>query len=296
MTQFTNLPDVRVVGAMYDKGAIMLKRTITAVVAIALFIPVCIFSDTLIFPAVMALLSVIGVYEMLGCVGVKNHRILSAVCIIFGALPLVPFFAGENAIEIITAVSVVFLIAVYAIDVFSKGKIDYTLSASSFMGVFYIAVSFTAIVLLRRDSEYSYLLVFIGPWVSDTFAYIFGRLLGKHKLIPEVSPKKTIEGSIAGIIFAAISYVLYAYIISHFFDNSLTPNYIVMAVSGALVSIVSQIGDLSASAVKRRFGIKDYGFIFPGHGGVMDRFDSVIMTAPILYIISCLPITAGLLI
>ncbi len=289
-------PHVHVVGAMYDKEAIMLKRTITAIVAIALFIPVCIFSDTLIFPAVMAFLSVIGVYEMLGCIGVKKHYVLSAVCIVFGALPLIPFFAGDNATEIISAVSVVFLIVVYAIDVFSKGKIDYTISASAYMGVFYIAVSFTSIVLLREGSEYAYLLVFIGPWVSDTFAYIFGRLLGKHKLIPEISPKKTIEGSIAGIIFASAAYVLYAYIISHNFDSSATPNYIVMAVSGALVSIVSQIGDLSASAVKRRFGIKDYGFIFPGHGGVMDRFDSVIMTAPILYIISRLPMTAGLLI
>ncbi len=111
-----------------------------------------------------------------------------------------------------------------------------------------------------------------------------------------MSPKKTVEGSVAGIIFAALSYVLYAFIISKNFDTTATPNYIVMAVSGALVSIVSQVGDLSASAVKRHFGIKDYGFIFPGHGGVMDRFDSVIMTAPILYIISQLPITAGFLI
>lgn len=274
----------------------MLKRTITAVVAIALFIPVCIYSDTVVFPAVMALLSVIGVFEMLGCVGVRKHYILAGISLVFGAMPIVPFFAGESTLKIIAALCVVYLIAVYATDVFSKGKLDYTLSSSTFMGVFYIAVSFTSIVLLRGEGKYLYLLVFIGPWVSDTFAYIFGRLLGKHKLIPEVSPKKTVEGSVAGIVFAALSYVLYAFIISKNFDTTATPNYIVMAVSGALVSIVSQVGDLSASAVKRHFGIKDYGLIFPGHGGVMDRFDSVIMTAPILYIISQLPITAGFLI
>ena len=274
----------------------MLKRTITAVVAIALFIPVCIYSDTVVFPAVMALLSVIGVFEMLGCVGVRKHYILAGISLVFGAMPIVPFFAGESTLKIVAALCVVYLIAVYATDVFSKGKLDYTLSSSTFMGVFYIAVSFTSIVLLRGEGKYLYLLVFIGPWVSDTFAYILGRLLGKHKLIPEVSPKKTVEGSVAGIVFAALSYVLYAFIISKNFDTTATPNYIVMAVSGALVSIVSQVGDLSASAVKRHFGIKDYGFIFPGHGGVMDRFDSVIMTAPILYIISQLPITAGFLI
>lgn len=273
----------------------MLKRTITAVVAIMLFIPICIYSDTVVFPIAMAILSVIGVYEMLGCVGVRKNYSIAVVSLIFGAMPIIPFFVKNEPINIIFALSVVYLILIYAADVFSRGKIDYTLSASAFMGVFYISVSFTSIVLLRQQSNYLYILVFIGPWVSDTFAYIFGRLLGKHKLIPEVSPKKTIEGSAAGIIFAAISYVVYAIIITKYFDTSATPNYVIMAVSGAVVSVVSQIGDLSASAVKRHFGIKDYGFIFPGHGGVMDRFDSVVMTAPILYIISMLPFASGIL-
>ncbi len=273
----------------------MLKRTITAVVAIMLFIPICIYSDTVVFPIAMAILSVIGVYEMLGCVGVRKNYSIAVVSLIFGAMPIVPFFVKNEPINIVFALSVVYLILIYATDVFSRGKIDYTLSASAFMGVFYISVSFTSIVLLRQQSNYLYLLVFIGPWVSDTFAYIFGRLLGKHKLIPEVSPKKTIEGSVAGIIFAAISYVVYAIIITKYFDTSVTPNYVIMAVSGVIVSVVSQIGDLSASAVKRHFGIKDYGFIFPGHGGVMDRFDSVVMTAPILYIISMLPFASGIL-
>ncbi len=274
----------------------MLKRTITAVVAIMLFIPICVYSYTPIFPAAMAVLSVVGIYEMLGCVGVRKNYVLSGISLAFGLMPLVPLAFGDDSVSVVFALCVVYLIAVYAIDVFSKGKLDYTLSSSAFMGVFYIAVSFTSIVLLRSRSSYLYLLVFIGPWVSDTFAYICGRLFGKHKLIPEVSPKKTVEGSIGGIVFAAASYVVYAVIISNYFDTSSAPNYIVMAISGAVVSVVSQIGDLSASAVKRHFGIKDYGFIFPGHGGVMDRFDSVIMTAPILYIISCLPFAAELLV
>ena len=275
----------------------MLKRTITAVVAIALFIPVCVFSDTIIFPIVMALLSAVGVFEMLGCVGVRKHYIISALSLILGAaMPLIPYFTDENTIEIECALCVLYLIGVYATDVFSKGKLDYTISASTFMGVFYIAVSFTCITLLRENGKYLYLFVFIGPWVSDTFAYIFGRLLGKHKLIPEISPKKTIEGSIAGIIFSAAAFALYGFIINRYFDSSANTSYLLLVISGALVSVISQLGDLSASAVKRRFGVKDYGFIFPGHGGVMDRFDSVIMTAPILYIISCLPMTSGFLI
>lgn len=274
----------------------MLKRTITAVVAIALFIPVCVFSDTIIFPAVMALLSAVGVFEMLGCVGVRKHLVLSALSLVLGAaMPLIPYFTDEHTVEIEFALCVLYLIAVFAVDVFSRGKLDYTVSASTFMGVFYIAVSFTCITLLRENGKYLYLLVFIGPWVSDTFAYIFGRLIGRHKLIPEISPKKTVEGSAAGIVFAALAFALYGFIVNRFYDSAIEPRYVLLIISGALVSVISQIGDLSASAVKRRFGIKDYGFIFPGHGGVMDRFDSVIMTAPILYIISCLPATSGLL-
>jgi len=121
-------------------------------------------------------------------------------------------------------------------------------------------------------------------------------MFGKHKLIPEVSPKKTVEGSIGGIIFAAIAFVLYAVIIWKMNESAEMPNLIVFAAAGAIVSVISQIGDLSASVIKRRFGVKDYGFLFPGHGGVLDRFDSVLLTAPVLYILTCLPFFGGLLV
>ena len=268
----------------------MIKRTITAICAIALFIPVCYFSDTFVFPAVMAFLSTVAVYEMLKCVGLYKKKSVSVPSYLLGAaMPLIPYFIDKKTVEIEFALCVIYLIVIFASDIFSKGKTEFPVSASAFMGVFYIAVSFTCIVLIRKSGEYLYLLVFIGPWVSDTFAYLCGRLFGKHKLIPEVSPKKTIEGSIGGIVFSSVSFALYAFVISHFFDISSSPNYFVMAAAGAVVSVISQIGDLSASVIKRYFGIKDYGWLFPGHGGVMDRFDSVIMTAPVLYILTEIP-------
>ncbi|MGN1346122.1 MAG: phosphatidate cytidylyltransferase, partial [Eubacteriales bacterium] len=196
----------------------------------------------------------------------------------------------------IFAVCVMDLIFVFAAVVFSREKMDFTLAASAFTGVFYVAISFASIVLLRGVGKYLYLLVFIGPWVSDTFAYLCGRMFGRHKLIPEVSPKKTVEGSIGGIVFASLSYAVYAWVIVRWFDPTASPNYPVMLLAGAVASVVSQIGDLSASVVKRRFGIKDYGWIFPGHGGVMDRFDSVLLTAPVMYLLSQLPSFADLLI
>ena len=274
----------------------MLKRTITAIVLVAVFVPICYFSGTIVFPVAMAVLSVIAAYEMLGCVGVKKNAAVSIPAYLFtAAMPLIPWFCGESAVSLILASAVVLLIFIFATNVFSRGKLDYTISASAFTGIFYIGITFASIVLLRQTGKYLYLLVFIGPWTSDVFAYLCGRLFGKHKLIPEVSPKKTVEGSIGGIVFAAAAFALYAFIIKRFFDTSLTPNYAVLAISGAIVSVISQIGDLAASVIKRRFGVKDYGWLFPGHGGVMDRFDSVLLTAPVLYIISQIPALEGLL-
>ncbi|MBE6541831.1 MAG: CDP-archaeol synthase [Ruminococcaceae bacterium] len=275
----------------------MLKRTITAICAIAIFIPICYFSDTVIFPAAMAIVATVGAYEMLGCVGCrKNYLISVPSCILTLLMPLVPIFTEAKVVEIQFALCVVYQIFVFSAVVFSRGKIDFKDASAAFTGVFYVAVTFTCISNLTSLGRYTYLLVFIGPWVSDTFAYFCGRLFGRHKLIPEVSPKKTVEGSVGGIVFGAVSFVVYALIIKSFFNDAVTPNYVVLAVLGAVVSVVSQIGDLTASAIKRRYNIKDYGTVFPGHGGVLDRFDSVMLTAPLLYIITQLPFLEGMLI
>lgn len=275
----------------------MLKRTITAVCAIIIFIPICWFSDTFIYPAAMSFLSLASAYEMLGCVGMRRSPAVAIPSYLFGIiLPILPMLTDESTVPLASAGCVIYLICIFTATIFSRGKLDYAVSASTFTGVFYTAVSFTCIVLLREVSDYFYLLVFIGAWTSDTFAYLCGRLFGKHKLIPEVSPKKTVEGSIGGMIFAGAAFVIYAVIITSFFDTSANPNYILLAVSGVVVSGISQIGDLAASVIKRRFDIKDYGWIFPGHGGVLDRFDSVLLTAPVLYIISQIPAFAEFLI
>ena len=275
----------------------MLKRTVTAIVAVAVFIPICIFSDTFIWPAAMAILSLIAAYEMLGCVGMRKSLPVAIPSYIIGLfLPLIPLFTDESSVEMSCAVCMMYLIVLFAVVVFSRGKIDFMNASCAFTGIFYTAAAFTCLVLLREVGNTIYLLVFIGPWTSDTFAYLCGRMFGKHKLIPEVSPKKTVEGSIGGILFAAAAFVLYAVIVWKMNESSEMPNLLVFAAAGAIISVISQIGDLSASVIKRRFGVKDYGFLFPGHGGVLDRFDSVLLTAPVLYILTCLPFFSGLLV
>lgn len=271
----------------------MLKRTITAIVAIAVFFPFLYFSDTFMLPLAMSILGLAAAYEMVGCVGLrKNVWIAVPSYLLAIVLPQISLMTDEP-LPVVFFVCMIYMIFVFAATVFSRGKLDFTVAAAAFTGVFYVTVAFTSIVWLRGIGKYFYLLVFIGPWVSDTFAYLCGRLFGKHKLIPEVSPKKTVEGAIGGIVFAAISYVIYAMIVSIMNDCTLESDYLVMALAGALVSVISQIGDLIASVIKRRFGIKDYGWIFPGHGGVLDRFDSVLLTAPVLYILSQIPALAS---
>ena len=116
--------------------------------------------------------------------------------------------------------------------------------------------------------------------MSDTFAYFVGMLFGKHKLIEDVSPKKTIEGSIGGIFFCVVSFVVFGIIMDVFFDRS--ANILFLAISAVAVSVVSQIGDLIMSVIKRHYGIKDYGKLFPGHGGMLDRFDSILAVALVM--------------
>jgi phosphatidate cytidylyltransferase len=124
----------------------------------------------------------------------------------------------------------------------------------------------------------------IFPWVTDTFAYFSGRLFGKHKLIPAVSPKKTVEGAIGGAVFCALATLLYGFIVQKAYG--VIPNYPVLILGGLMIAAVSQIGDLVFSAIKRQYGIKDYGMMLPGHGGLLDRFDSCIAVSVLITLIS----------
>ncbi len=269
----------------------MLTRIITAVVAIAVFIPVLYFSETVVFAAVLALLALVAVLEMLRCTGLFRHwSVTLATCAAAVAFPLLPFWLGRSAVEHIAVLAlVVAMLALFAVMTFSRGKLTLSDASVSFASCLYVIAAFTALSLLRYGTEqgsYVYLICFIRAWVTDTFAYFTGRFLGKHKLIPDVSPKKTVEGSIGGVVFCIGSMVLYGYVVGLVSDGAVTANYLMLGVSGLFISAVSQVGDLLMSAVKRAYGVKDYGKLFPGHGGVLDRFDSVLAVALVLYVIT----------
>jgi phosphatidate cytidylyltransferase len=232
-------------------------------------------------------MSAMAVYEILNCPDQMKHYVLSVPALIYAlAGPLIANTRFANSYGILFAITIVFMFYLLYAHVFMTDKINTRDIATIFLSALYITTSITSIVLLRNAEfgQYIFLFIFIGACVTDTFAYFGGMLFGKHKLCPKVSPKKTIEGAISGVIFCTISFVLYAFLIAKL--ENVQPNYIMIAVIGAFISVISQLGDLAASAIKRDYGVKDYGSIFPGHGGILDRFDSIIAVAPFLFLLT----------
>ncbi len=180
-----------------------------------------------------------------------------------------------------------FIICSFVALVFFIDKVSIIDVSLMIFGFFYVTTLMSTIYLVREKpyGQFFVWLSFIAAWGCDTGAYFTGRAFGRHKLAPKLSPKKTIEGSIGGVIVATLLAVCYALAVSKF--SSIRDINIIgfCAVSGFIGSILAQIGDLTASAIKRYTGVKDYGNIIPGHGGVMDRFDSVLFTAPAIYIV-----------
>ncbi len=272
----------------------MKQRIITAVIGIGLFIPVLIFSHTWVYPIFMSLLSVAGTFEMIRCVGMIRKYFLSVPLLMLSlAMPITVrlFSSSEDYALLYVKVLIVLLVYFLSLPVFSKAHYSFAGVAAAVCTSVYVILGFTATIMVRDVpyGAYLFLLVFIGPWISDVFALLCGLKFGKHKLIPEISPKKTVEGSVGAILLTPLFILLYAWVVSQYIDVSLNMNILGVVLVGMLLSAIGQIGDLIASAIKRQYEIKDYGKLFPGHGGVMDRFDSVLPAAIILYMYTFLP-------
>lgn len=279
----------------------MKLRILTAIIGIPLVVVLLLYSDTIVLPIVLALACAIGEFEMLGCIGQRKKlsvaipSILYAAAVPFSVRYVVEFSSRDSYfLAVFGVVTFIYMFYLMSLAVVSKGTKsigDMTLTAATAM---YITVGFSSMVMLRdmnyNDNDfgfYIFMLIFIGAWIPDGAGYFCGRAFGKHKLIPDVSPKKTVEGAIGGVVFGGLSFVAFGAIIDA--ATKLEPRYISLALTGCVVAVVSIFGDLIASLIKRQYGIKDYGKLFPGHGGVMDRFDSIIAIAPFLLMICSHP-------
>ncbi len=267
----------------------MKQRIITALIATCVLIPVLIFSDTFALPLGIAACSVLAVFEMARCIGLHKAHVLTVplYLIAAGAPFLVRYIGATNTdatkyllLKCMMALALGMLLYFFAVMTFSHGKYKLADVCILFATVFYILLGFNGILVMRmhrHQGHLAYLTIFLGAWITDIFAYFCGVLFGrggKHKLIPDVSPKKTVEGSIGGMLFCVLTMVGFGLVCNHFLEED--ASLLIFALGGLIASIVSQIGDLVMSVVKRTYGIKDYGKIFPGHGGMIDRFDSII--------------------
>ena len=258
----------------------MKTRILTSIIIAAVAIPTLAFSGTLLYPIVMSALSLMAVFEMLRVLGyAKKLAIVIPAYLIALAFPTAAYFAATDVIKysvVAAAVIFVYLLYLLTLPVLTRGKLKITGMSAVFCTTVYVILAFSALSAVRTlDNGVFYMFIpFICSWVSDVFAYFVGRFFGKHKLIPEISPKKTVEGSIGGIVFAVLAMLLFGFIVDSFFD-AITVNYLVLGLMGFVLSIISQIGDLIASSLKREYGVKDYSNLLPGHGGIADRFDSI---------------------
>ena len=268
----------------------MKKRVLTAVVGIAILLPILFLSGTWFFPVAVAVCCTIALSEMLRCLGLA--RVWTVSLPTYAVSVAVPFLIRladrDDVLRLTAMLSVCAVLYLMGVSVFNHSKVTFAQLGEALLACLYIIFGFNSILYLRDlvGGEYVYLLVFIGAWVTDTFAYFCGVLFGKHKLIPQVSPKKTVEGSIGGTVFCILGFMLFGFILNKFF--SFRADYLALAISGLISAVVSQIGDLCMSVVKRERGIKDYGNVFPGHGGMMDRFDSILAVASVLALICSL--------
>ena len=261
-------------------------RLISGIVLVAVaLLTIC--SGGWILYGTLTIVSLIGMFELYRAVKVQKQgeNLLAVVGYLGVILHYILLSLGYSEYAMMNLIIV--LIAMMFVYVFSYPKYHAEQVMAAFFGVVYVGVMLSYIYQTRmiRDGAFLVWLIFLCSWGCDTCAYCVGMLIGKHKMSPVLSPKKSIEGAVGGVVGAALLGLIYALAAGKFFpefDHSPAVYALICAV-GALISMV---GDLAASGIKRNHNIKDYGKLIPGHGGILDRFDSVIFTAPVIYFLA----------
>lgn len=262
----------------------MKMRILAAVVLIPILLAVLFFAPPVFLAVLVGIICVIGAYELLYGTGfVKNPRLFCYTAVMAFAVPIwcyfgMPSLYGMVGVFLLTA-------ALFAEILHSKGKLRLEKAAVCYLGGLLIPYFLSTLVRLMGDGSgrITILLPFILAFMADSGAYFIGCAFGKHKLAPTISPKKSVEGFIGGIVFDVLSMLLFCLIMDRAFGYNV--NYLYALTYGIVGALAGTFGDLCFSVIKRQAGIKDYGNLIPGHGGVLDRFDSVIIVAPLTEIL-----------
>lgn len=261
----------------------MKTRIITALVGLPVLIYLLLWAPLWLFGAAMGLVCTLAAYELLHmALGKTPRRLYVSVMLCAFILPVMFSLGLEFSWGVGVLLFLFFLLSVEQMVSYSgRWRINLEMIAVSMLagGVMPLMLSTLArIGLIERVGRVRMMLPFVIAFSSDTGAYFAGTFLGKHKLVPHISPKKTVEGAVGGVTAGALSALLFGLILR---AAGFGANLLSLAVFGIIGSVVAQLGDLTFSAFKRQYSIKDYGNILPGHGGVLDRFDSIYYLAPL---------------
>mgnify|MGYP001864187374 FL=1 len=265
----------------------MKVRIISGVIGAAFVALLLVFRNTVALNIILALALLIAVYEALFQTKCVKSMPLLSVCLLYSVFP--PFFHLIGVFPHGLLITFLFMFALLCVSLWHHQSVSAKQTGYAFFATLLITLSLSALTYLNAiDSVYGLfylILAFCGAWIGDTGAYFVGSRFGKHKLAPEISPKKTIEGAIGGILTTMLVFLLVGIVYNAAVVGEREHVRLGMTVLlGALCSVVGMIGDLSFAFIKRGFGIKDFGNLIPGHGGLLDRVDSLILVAPFVYI------------
>lgn len=274
----------------------MKTRLISAAVAIVIAFMVIAATFTPVFPLFLSFLSIVAAWEIMKAIGVKSNLIIVPAEIFSALIPVYAGIKGKLPIEIpVGAVLSLYVIMMLCFMLKTHEKTKFEQLAITLYASIFVPYAFSSLVTVRdvyatyegvySKSEAVYLVFFVllCSFLTDSFAYFVGRKFGKHKMAPVVSPKKSVEGAIGGLVLSsAFNVAVFAGVREWIFGGESAISFTFIIVMSVILSAISMLGDLSASLLKRNYGIKDFGKIMPGHGGVMDRFDSLIFVAPVL--------------
>ena len=256
----------------------MKSRLLVAAVGVPLLLFVILWAPFIVMELMLVLLSSIGAYELMKCVN-ANVDWRRGIALGAGLIVLIPTIIDE---QLALPLALFYTIAFFAIAVWKGGEVKWQEVSTAIFAVVALPYAFMAFLRLNAFGYHRafLLLPLIFSFASDTGAFFAGRAFGKHKLAPKVSPNKTVEGAVGGLVGNAVGGIVFALVMNLCMNHNI--DYLTIVVLGVICSAVAQLGDLSFSLIKREFGIKDNGNLFLAHGGVLDRFDSVLFVAPVL--------------
>ncbi|WP_261132883.1 phosphatidate cytidylyltransferase [Bacillus sp. Marseille-Q3570] len=265
----------------------MKERIITGVIAALVFLPI-VFIGGVWFYSVMALLAAVGIRELLRMKGIKLVHVPGMISLLMVILLVIPKKFWDFNYDLDTVKMYTIIIGLFSLltwTVITKNRFTFEDASFVIMSTLYVGIGFLYFNETRalNDGIGAIFFVLFIVWATDSGAYFFGKSMGKRKLWPVISPNKTIEGSLGGLLCAVIVAVIFQMILPIY-------STVLLAVVAAMViGVFGQIGDLVESAFKRHYEVKDSGTLLPGHGGILDRFDSILFVLPILHIVQLLP-------